>query len=89
MNGNETKKLKVKDIITVVLLAMINVVLFFASSLLYVTPYTIMPVSYTHLDVYKRQDDGAVIKGLLYDREQGVVVAWDVARAKGLQDDAL
>ncbi len=42
MNENGNKKLKVKDIITVVLLAMINVVIFFASSLLYVTPYTIM-----------------------------------------------
>lgn len=30
-------KLKIKDIITVVLLALINVVLFFASSLLYAT----------------------------------------------------
>lgn len=39
-------KLKIKDIITVVLLALINVVLFFASSLLYATPITIilMPV---------------------------------------------
>lgn len=50
MNGN--KKLKVKDIITVVLLAMINVVLFFASSLLYVTPYTIMlmPIFFSLLE---------------------------------------
>ncbi|MCM1223909.1 MAG: MptD family putative ECF transporter S component [Lachnospiraceae bacterium] len=50
MNGN--KKLKVKDIITVVLLAMINVVLFFASFLLYVTPYTIMlmPVFFSLLE---------------------------------------
>lgn len=52
MNGNENKKLKVKDIITVVLLAMINVVLFFASSLLYVTPYTIMlmPIFFSLLE---------------------------------------
>lgn len=52
MNGNENKKLKVKDIITVVLLAMINVVIFFASSLLYVTPYTIMlmPVFFSLLE---------------------------------------
>ena len=35
-------KLKIKDIITVVLLALINVVLFFASSLLYATPITII-----------------------------------------------
>lgn len=52
MNGNENKKLKVKDIITVVLLAMINVVIFFASSLLYVTPYTIMlmPIFFSLLE---------------------------------------
>lgn len=49
---NRNKKLKVKDIITVVLLAMINVVLFFASSLLYVTPYTIMmmPIFFSLLE---------------------------------------
>lgn len=52
MNENENKKLKVKDIITVVLLAMINVVIFFASSLLYVTPYTIMlmPIFFSLLE---------------------------------------
>ena len=46
------KKMKVKDIITVVLLALINVVLFFASSLLYVTPITIvlMPVFFALLE---------------------------------------
>lgn len=44
-----TYKLKVKDIITVVLLALINVVIFFAGSFLYVTPITIllMPVAYS------------------------------------------
>lgn len=44
-------KLKIKDIITVVLLALINVVLFFASSLLYATPITIilMPVFFACL----------------------------------------
>lgn len=52
MNENRNKKLKVKDIITVVLLAMINVVIFFASSLLYVTPYTIMlmPIFFSLLE---------------------------------------
>ena len=52
MNEKGNKKLKVKDIITVVLLAMINVVLFFASSLLYVTPYTIMlmPIFFSLLE---------------------------------------
>ena len=46
-------KLKIKDIITVVLLALINVVLFFASSLLYATPITIilMPVFFALLEV--------------------------------------
>lgn len=49
---NTNKKLKVKDIITVVLLALINVVVFFASSLLYVTPITIilMPVFFALLE---------------------------------------
>lgn len=52
MNENGNKKLKVKDVITVVLLAMINVVLFFASSLLYVTPFTIvlMPIFFSLLE---------------------------------------
>ena len=46
MSTANTNKLKVKDIITVVLLSLINVVIFFASSLLYATPVTIilMPV---------------------------------------------
>ena len=46
MSTANPKKLKVKDIITVVLLALINVVIFFASSVLYATPVTIilMPV---------------------------------------------
>lgn len=46
------KKLKVKDIFTVVLLALINVVIFFASSLLYATPVTIMlmPVFFSLLE---------------------------------------
>ena len=46
MSTATTNKLKIKDIITVVLLALINVVIFFASSVLYATPVTIilMPV---------------------------------------------
>ena len=50
---NTNKKLKVKDIFTVVLLALINVVIFFASSLLYATPVTIvmMPVFFSLLEV--------------------------------------
>ena len=49
---NTNKKLKVKDIFTVVLLALINVVIFFASSLLYATPVTIMlmPVLFSLLE---------------------------------------
>ena len=35
------QKLKIKDVITVVLLALINVALFFASALLYATPFTV------------------------------------------------
>ena len=46
MSTANPNKLKIKDIITVVLLALINVVIFFASSVLYATPITIilMPV---------------------------------------------
>lgn len=56
MKTENANKLKVKDIITVVLLALINVVIFFASSLLYATPVTIilMPVFFALLegDIY-------------------------------------
>ena len=50
-NGTE-QKLKIRDIITVVLLALINVVIFYASSLLYATPITIilMPVFFALLE---------------------------------------
>lgn len=43
-----TQKLKIKDIITVTLLALINIVIFIASSVLYMAPITIlfMPVLY-------------------------------------------
>lgn len=52
MKTANTNKLKIKDIITVVLLALINVVIFFASSLLYATPITIilMPVFFSLLE---------------------------------------
>ena len=51
MSTANTNKLKVQDIITVVLLSLINVVIFFASSLLYATPVTIilMPVFFSLL----------------------------------------
>lgn len=39
MSTVTANKLKIKDIITVVLLALINVVIFFASSVLYATPH--------------------------------------------------
>lgn len=50
--SKSTNKLKVKDIITVVLLSLINVALFFASSLLYATPITIiiMPIFFALLE---------------------------------------
>lgn len=52
MSTANTNNLKVKDIITVVLLSLINVVIFFASSLLYATPVTIilMPVFFSLLE---------------------------------------
>ena len=52
MNTTVNQKLKVKDIITVVLLSLINVVIYFASSLLYLTPITIvlMPVFFSLLE---------------------------------------
>lgn len=47
-----TSKLKIKDIITVTLLTLINVVIFFASSLLYALPITIvlMPIFFSLLE---------------------------------------
>lgn len=47
-----SEKLNIKDIITIVLLALINVLLFMASSLLYVSPITIllMPIIYSVLE---------------------------------------
>ena len=52
MKTATTNKLKIKDIITVVLLSLINVVIFFASSVLYATPITIilMPVFFALLE---------------------------------------
>lgn len=52
MKTAENQKLKIKDIITVVLLALINVVIFFISSLLYATPVTIvlMPIFFSLLE---------------------------------------
>ena len=48
----DTSKLKVKDIITVTLLTLINIVIFFASSFLYALPITIvlMPIFFSLLE---------------------------------------
>ena len=72
-----TNKLKVKDIITVVLLALINVVVFFASSLLYATPVTIilMPVFF------------ALLEGVVYFiigtkvKKPGAILIYSIVRA--------
>ena len=70
-------KLKVKDIITVVLLALINVVIFFASSVLYATPITIvlMPVFF------------ALLEGIVYFiigtkvKKPGAILIYSIVRA--------
>ena len=48
----DTSKLKIKDIITVTLLTLINIVIFFASSVLYALPITIvlMPIFFSLLE---------------------------------------
>lgn len=77
MTNTSTGKLKIKDIITVVLLALINVVIFFASSLLYATPVTIilMPVFL------------ALLEGVIYFmigtkvKKPGAVLIYSIVRA--------
>ena len=77
MKTATTNKLKVKDIITVVLLALINVVIFFASSLLYATPITIilMPVFF------------ALLEGIVYFiigtkvKKPGAILIYSIVRA--------
>lgn len=77
MKTANTNKLKVKDIITVVLLSLINVVLFFASSLLYATPVTIilMPVFF------------ALLEGVIYFiigtkvKKPGAILIYSIVRA--------
>lgn len=77
MKTANTNKLKVKDIITVVLLALINVVIFFASSLLYATPVTIilMPVFF------------ALLEGVIYFmigtkvKKPGAILIYSIVRA--------
>ena len=77
MKTASTNKLKVKDIITVVLLALINVVIFFASSVLYATPITIilMPVFF------------ALLEGVVYFiigtkvKKPGAILVYSIVRA--------
>lgn len=77
MKTANTNKLKIKDIITVVLLALINVVIFFASSLLYATPITIvlMPVFF------------ALLEGVVYFiigtkvKKPGAILIYSIVRA--------
>ncbi len=77
MKTVNTNKLKIKDIITVVLLALINVVIFFASSLLYATPITIvlMPVFF------------ALLEGVVYFiigtkvKKPGAILIYSIVRA--------
>lgn len=77
MKTESTNKLKIKDIFTVVLLALINVVLFFASSLLYATPITIilMPVFF------------ALLEGVVYFiigtkvKKPGAILIYSIVRA--------
>ena len=77
MKTATTNKLKIKDIITVVLLSLINVVIFFASSLLYATPITIIliPVFF------------ALLEGVVYFiigtkvKKPGAILIYSIVRA--------
>lgn len=77
MSTANPNKLKIKDIITVVLLALINVVIFFASSVLYATPITIilMPVFF------------ALLEGIVYFiigtkvKKPGAILIYSIVRA--------
>ena len=77
MSTVSSNKLKTKDIITVVLLALINVVIFFSSSVLYATPITIilMPVFF------------ALLEGIVYFiigtkvKKPGAILIYSIVRA--------
>ena len=77
MKTASVNKLKIKDIITVVLLALINVVIFFASSLLYATPITIifMPVFFALLESVIYFMIGTKVK------KPGAILIYSVVRA--------
>ena len=77
MSTVTANKLKIKDIITVVLLSLINVVIFFASTLLYISPITIilMPVFF------------ALLEGVVYFiigtkvKKPGAILIYSIVRA--------
>lgn len=77
MKTATTNKLKIKDIITVVLLSLINVVIFFASSLLYATPITIilMPVFFAMLEGVVYFIIGTKVK------KPGAILIYSIVRA--------
>ena len=75
MSTVTANKLKIKDIITVVLLALINVVIFFASSILYATPITIilMPVFFALLEGIVRAIMGGYLPYIILFILSGVI----------------
>mgnify|MGYP005752617577 CR=1 FL=1 len=77
MKTATTNKLKIKDIITVVLLSLVNVVIFFASSLLYATPITIilMPVFFSLLEGVVYFIIGTKVK------KPGAILIYSIVRA--------
>ena len=77
MKTATTNKLKIKDIITVVLLSLINVVIFFASSVLYATPITIilMPVFFALLEGVVYFIIGTMVK------KPGAILIYSIVRA--------
>ena len=77
MKTATTNKLKIKDIITVVLLSLINVVIFFASALLYISPITIilMPVFFSLLEGVVYFIIGTKVK------KPGAILIYSIVRA--------
>ena len=77
MKTATTNKLKIKDIITVVLLSLINVVIFFASTLLYISPITIilMPVFFSLLEGVVYFIIGTKVK------KPGAILIYSIVRA--------
>ena len=78
MSTANPNKLKIKDIITVVLLALINVVIFFASSVLYATPITIilMPVFFALLEGIAYFIIGTKVKKMGYGNAKALTVSY-------------